>query len=389
MISTDPVSLPFQVDVPHRHLPHRRGDPERPAHPRPSGSGSGAVEVLDGRTSATPLRPRPRQWADRGLTDRSGRHSPDMRAVVFERNGGPEVLEHTEVPDPRPAEGRVVVEVAAAGVNYMDVYEREGRGYGSAPPAVPGAEGAGTVAGTGQRVAWMNVPGSYAEQLAAPEELLVPVPDGIDLEVAAASLLQGVTAHYLASDSYPVQPGDWVLVHAGAGGVGLLLTQIVVQRGGRVIATTSGPEKAELARSAGAEEVIGYESFAERVREITGGEGVAAVYDGVGRTTFLDGLTALRPCGSMIVYGAASGQPDPVEVQLLATRGSLYVQRPTLKTYVRTPALLQGRAREVLGLVADGHLDVRIGARYPLARARRAHEDLEARRTTGKLLLVP
>ena len=163
-----------------------------------------------------------------------------MRAVVFQSNGGPEVLEYTEAPDPQPGDGQVVVEVAAAGVNYMDVYEREGRGYGSTPPAVPGAEGAGTVAGTGQRVAWMNVPGSYAERLAAPEELLVPVPDGIDLDVAAASLLQGLTAHYLASDSYPVQPGDWVLVHAGAGGVGLLLIQIVVQRGGRVIATTSG-----------------------------------------------------------------------------------------------------------------------------------------------------
>ena len=312
-----------------------------------------------------------------------------MRAVVFQSNGGPEVLEYTEAPDPQPGDGQVVVEVAAAGVNYMDVYEREGRGYGSTPPAVPGAEGAGTVAGTGQRVAWMNVPGSYAERLAAPEELLVPVPDGIDLDVAAASLLQGLTAHYLASDSYPVQPGDWVLVHAGAGGVGLLLIQIVVQRGGRVIATTSGPDKAELARGAGAEEVIGYESFAERVREITGGEGVAAVYDGVGRTTFAEGLTALRPCGSMIVFGAASGAPEPLEVATLAARGSLYVQRPTLKTYARSVALVQERARQVFGLIADGRLDVRIGAQYPLAEARRAHEDLEARCTTGKLLLLP
>ena len=312
-----------------------------------------------------------------------------MRAVVFRRNGGPEVLEHTEVPDPQPADGRVLVEVAAAGVNYMDVYEREGRGYGSAPPAVPGAEGAGTVAGTGQRVAWMNVPGSYAEKLAAPEELLVPVPDGVELDVAAASLLQGLTAHYLASDSYPVQRGDWVLVHAAAGGVGLLLTQIAAARGGRVVATTSTPEKAELARAAGAEEVIGYDGFAERVRELTGGEGVAAVYDGVGRTTFLDGLTALRPCGSMIVYGAASGQPEPVDVSLLAARGSLYVQRPTLKTYARSAPLVQERARAVFELITSGRLDVRIGARYALADARRAHEDLEARRTTGKLLLVP
>ena len=311
-----------------------------------------------------------------------------MRAVVFETNGGPEVLQYTEAPDPQPGDGKVLVEVAAAGVNYMDVYERQGGGYGSAPPAVPGAEGAGTIAGTGRRVAWMNVPGSYAEKLAAPEELLVPVPDGVELDVAAAVMLQGLTAHYLAADSYPVQSGDWVLVHAAAGGVGLLLTQMVVRRGGRVIATTSTPDKAELARAAGAEEVIGYESFAQRVRDITGGEGVAAVYDGVGRTTFAEGLEALRPCGRMIVFGAASGPPEPVEVSTLAARGSLYVQRPTLKTYARTPQLLQDRAREVFALVADG-LDVRIGGRYPLAEARRAHEDLEGRRTTGKLLLLP
>ena len=312
-----------------------------------------------------------------------------MRAVVFQQNGGPEVLEHTEVPDPRPEQGRVLVDVAAAGVNYMDVYERQGGGYGSPPPAVPGAEGAGTVAGTGQRVAWTNVPGSYAERLAAPEELLVPVPDGIELDVAAASLLQGLTAHYLASDSYPVQVGDWVLVHAAAGGVGLLLTQIAVARGGRVIATTSTPEKAELARAAGAEEVIGYDGFAASTREITGGEGVAAVYDGVGRTTFAEGLTALRPLGSMIVYGAASGPPEPLAVATLAAHGSLYVQRPTLATYTRTPELLRERAGAVLDLVAAGRLDVRIGARLPLAEARRAHEDLEGRRTTGKVLLLP
>jgi NADPH2:quinone reductase len=313
-----------------------------------------------------------------------------MRAVVFERNGGPEVLEFTEAaPDPQPGAGQVLVEVAAAGVNYMDVYEREGRGYGSTPPAVPGAEGAGTIAGTGQRVAWLNVPGSYAQLLAAPEDRLVPVPDGVPLDVAGGSLLQGFTAHYLASDSYPVQPGDWVLVHAGAGGVGLLLTQIVVQRGGRVIATTSTSEKADLVRAAGAEEVIGYDSFAERVREITGGEGVAAVYDGVGRTTFLEGLQALRPYGRMIVFGAASGPPEPVDVSVLAARGSLYVQRPTMKTYARSAALVQERSRQVFELIAAGHLDVRIGGRYPLAEAQQAHRDLEARRTTGKLILLP
>jgi NADPH2:quinone reductase len=312
-----------------------------------------------------------------------------MHAVVFERTGGPEVLEHTEVPDPVPADGEVLVAVEASGVNYMDVYEREGRGYGSAPPAVPGAEGAGTVADTGERVAWMNVPGSYAELLVAPRERLVPVPDGIPLEIAAAALLQGLTAHYLASDSYPVQPGDWVVVHAAAGGVGLQLTQVVKLRGGHVLATTSTPEKAELARQAGADEVTGYDDFAGRVRELTGGEGAAAVYDGVGRTTFRAGLGALRPTGSMIVYGAASGPPEPLDVALLASSGSLYVQRPTLKTYARTPALVQDRARQVFDLIDTGRLDVRIGAEYPLAQARRAHEDLEARRTTGKLLLRP
>jgi NADPH2:quinone reductase len=313
-----------------------------------------------------------------------------MRAVVFERNGGPEVLEMQDVPEPRPGDGEVFVRIGAAGVNFMDVYEREGTGgYGSAPPGVPGAEGAGTIADTGERVAWVNVPGSYAEGFVAPREKLVPVPDGMATELAGASLLQGITAHYLANDSYPVQPGDWAIVHAAAGGVGLLLTQLVKQRSGRVIATTSTPEKAQLARDAGADEVIDYAGFAERAKDIAGGEGIAVVYDGIGRTTFADGLTALRPAGSMIVYGAASGAPEPIEIATLAARGSLYVQRPTIKTYIRTPELLQTRARQVLDLVARGQLDVRIGARYPLDQARQAHEDLEGRRTTGKLLLLP
>jgi NADPH2:quinone reductase len=313
-----------------------------------------------------------------------------MRAVVFERNGGPEVLEVRDVPEPRVGDGEVVVRIEAAGVNFMDVYEREGAGgYGSTPPAVPGAEGAGTIAGTGERVAWVNVPGSYAEEIVAPREKLVPVPDGMATDLAAATLLQGITAHYLATDSYPVRPGDWAIVHAAAGGVGLLLTQLVKQRGGRVIATTSSAEKAQLARDAGADEVVDYVGFAERAKEIAGGEGVAVVFDGIGRTTFADGLNALRPTGTMIVYGTASGAPEPIEIATLAARGSLYVQRPTLKTYIRTTEMLQNRARQVLDLVARGHLDVRIGARYPLDQARQAHEDLEGRRTTGKLLLLP
>jgi NADPH:quinone reductase len=314
-----------------------------------------------------------------------------MQAVVVERSGGPEVLTVREVPDPQPDDERVLVDVAAVGVNYRDVYEREGRPpYGGDLPAIVGAEGAGTVVGSGERVAWLDVPGSYAARVAAARDKLVPIPDGVAADVAAAVMLQGCTAHYLTSESYPVAEGDWAVVHSAAGGVGLLLTQLVRARGGHVLATTSTEEKAELARAAGADEVVvGYEGFAERVRELSGGQGAAVVYDGVGRTTFAAGLTALRPTGRMILFGAASGQPEPLELQQLAAHGSLYVQRPTLATYTRTPQLLRRLAGAVLDLVAAGRLDVRIGERYPLADARRAHEDLEGRRTTGKLLLVP
>jgi NADPH2:quinone reductase len=312
-----------------------------------------------------------------------------MHAVVFERNGGPEVLEYKEVEDPAPQDGQVLVDVEAVGVNYRDVYEREGGGYGSEPPAVIGVEGAGTVADGGERVAWVTVPGSYAERVAADRKALVPVPEGVSAEDAAAALLQGMTAHYLAWDSYPIEQGDWVVVHAGAGGVGLLLTQLAKLRGGRVIATTSTEEKAALAREAGADEAIGYDGFGERVRELTEGEGAAAIYDGVGKTTFCEGLGALRPFGRMILYGAASGQPEPLDVAKLAPAGSVYVQRPTLQTYTRTAELLRERAEALFDLIAAGKLHVRIGHRYPLAEARQAHEDLEARRTSGKLVLLP
>src|SRR5206468_235500 len=218
---------------------------------------------------------------------------------------------------------------------------------------------------------------------------LVPVPEGVSSEVAAAVLLQGMTAYYLAADSYPIQKGDWVLVHAAAGGVGLLLTQIAKLFGANVIATTSTGDKADLASEAGADEVLGYEGFAGRTREITRGEGVAAVYDGIGKTTFYEGLQAIRPLGRMILYGAASGQPDPLKVQSLAGLGSLYVQRPTLQTYTRTAEMLRHRARAIFELVETGKLKVRIGARYPLAEARQAHIDLQARKTTGKILLLP
>ncbi len=312
-----------------------------------------------------------------------------MRAIVFDRNGGPEVLEHREVPGPVAAEGEVLVEVEAVGVNYRDIYEREGNGYGAAAPAIIGVEGAGRVVESGERVAWVGVPGSYAERIAAPRGRLVAVPDSIGTQVAAAAILQGLTAHYLACESYPIAAGDWVLVHAAAGGVGLLLTQIARLQGGRVIATTSTEEKAQLASGAGAEVVIGYDGFAERVLEITSSQGVAAVYDGIGAATFREGLRAIAPTGRMILYGAASGQPEPLELALLASSGSLYVQRPTLQTYARTPELLAGRAERLFELIAEGSLEVRIGGRYPLEHARQAHEDLAARRTTGKLLLIP
>ena len=310
-----------------------------------------------------------------------------MRAIVFERNGGPEVLEVKDVPAPTPGAGEVLVDVEAIGINYRDVYERQGGGYGSPAPAIIGVEGAGRIHDTGERVAWAHVAGSYAEQIAASRDKLVPVPDGVETEVAAAALLQGMTAYYLATDSYAIHPGDWVLVHAAAGGVGLLLIQIAKAHGGRVIGTTSTDEKAGLARQAGAAEVIGYDGFAERAKQISGG-GVAAVYDGIGRATFLEGFKALGPAGRMILYGAASGRPDPIDPGMLVA-GSWYVQRPTLQTYTRTPDLLHARGRALFELIEGGKLQLRIGARYPLAQARQAHEDLEARRTTGKLLLIP
>jgi NADPH:quinone reductase len=312
-----------------------------------------------------------------------------MHAVVFERYGGPEVLEYNEVPDPKPAAGQVLVEVDAVGVNFRDVYERSADGYGSDPPAILGVEGAGRVADTGRRVAWVGVPGSYAERVVASPDQLVAVPDSLSSEIAAAAPLQGMTAHYLSHDCYPIQEDDWVLVHAAAGGVGLLLTQMAKLRGGRVIATTSTDEKAALAREAGADEVIGYDGFAQRAREITQGEGMAAVYDGIGKSTFLDGLDTLAPTGKMILYGAASGRPDPLDLQLLAAKGSLYVQRPILGTYIRSPVLLHERADALFELIDSGAVHVRIGGTYPLAQARQAHEDLAARKSTGKLILKP
>jgi NADPH2:quinone reductase len=322
-----------------------------------------------------------------------------MRAVVVKEHGGPEVLAVDEWPAPSVAAGQLVVDVAAAGVNFMDVYRVEGRPpYQEHPPFVPGAEGAGTVVevgpdvtgfAAGDTVAWTSVPGSYAERLAVPAEQAVPVPAGLAPEVAAAVLLQGLTAHYLATTTHPVAAGDVVVVHAAAGGVGLLLTQIVKRRGGTVVATTSTPDKAELARAAGADHVAGYGDFGAVVREVTGGTGAAVVYDGVGASTFDASLAALRPRGLMVLYGGASGPVPPFELQRLAAGGSLYITRPTLGSFIATRDELLRRTGELFGWIAAGELDVRIGGRYPLADASRAHQDLTARRTAGKLLLLP
>lgn len=310
-----------------------------------------------------------------------------MRAVLIRRHGGPEVLEIADVPPPKPGPGQLLVDVAAVGVNFRDVYEREGA-YGGDLPAVIGAEGAGSVAGGG-RVAWVSAPGSYAEQAVVDADKAVPVPDGVSDELAAAALLQGITAHYLTTSTHEVQAGETVLLHAAAGGVGLLLTQMVAMRGGRVIATTSTEEKAELARQAGAADVIGYEGFTERVRELTDGRGADVVYDGVGAATFDGSLASLRPRGDMVLYGAASGRVPPFDPMRLENEGSLYLTRPSIRHYTATREELLSRAGDVFRWLEEGKLDVRIGGRYPLADARRAHEDLEARRTSGKLIVLP
>ena len=323
-----------------------------------------------------------------------------MRAVLVEETGGSDKLVVRDLEAPRPGPGEVLVDVAAAGVNFIDTYQREGL-YPRDLPFVVGSEGAGTVTAVGadvtdvavgDRVAWGQVDScGYAEQVAVPAARAVPVPDGIDLEVAAAAMLQGMTAHYLCESTFPAQQGQTALLHAAAGGVGLLLTQMLAAKGVRVLATTSTEEKAELARGAGAAEVIRYTDadFVAEVRRLTDGRGVDVVYDGVGRSTFDGGLDCLVPRGMMVLFGASSGPVPPLDPQILNRKGSLFLTRPTLGHYVATREELLWRAGDVLGQVASGSLDVRIGGRYPLDEAGRAHDDLEGRRTTGKLLIVP
>jgi NADPH:quinone reductase len=323
-----------------------------------------------------------------------------MRVVVVNETGGPDVLTVADREAPRAGPGQLLVDVAAAGVNYMDIYQREGRPpYASAAlPYVPGTEGAGTVTAVGpgvsdfavgDRVAWTQGPGSYAEQVAVPAALAVPVPEGMGLSVAAAVMLQGMTAHYLCHTTYPVVPGDPVVVHAAAGGVGLLLTQMIAMRGGVSIATTSTPAKAVLAEQAGADYVTDYDDFAGVARGVTGGVGVAAVYDGVGQATFEASLSALRVRGYLVLYGAASGPVPPFDLQRLNPAGSLFVTRPTLGHYLASREELLWRAGDLFRWITEGRLSVRVGGRYPLEQAAQAQADLASRGTTGKLLLLP
>ncbi len=320
-----------------------------------------------------------------------------MRAIQIKTTGGPEVMEVVEIPIPKPGNGQVLVKIEASGVNFIDTYLREGR-YPAELPFIPGQEAAGTVVqlgsgvtgfAVGDRVAWNGTRGTYAEYACAPAADLLKIPDGISFLQAAAVLLQGLTAHYLSHATYPISAGETVLIHAGAGGVGLLLTQMAKRLGARVLTTVSTEQKAELSREAGADKVILYtiDSFVEEVKRQTDGDGLPVVYDSVGKTTFEDSLKCLRPRGLLVLYGASSGAVPPMDPIRLMT-GSLYLTRPTLKDYVRRRSDLERRAADVFGWVARGELKVRIGATYRLQDAAQAHRDLAGRRTTGKVLLT-
>ncbi|MDQ3952203.1 MAG: quinone oxidoreductase [Actinomycetota bacterium] len=320
-----------------------------------------------------------------------------MKAIRVHENGGPEVLTLDDVAAPEARDGRVVVRLEATGVNFIDVYHRTGL-YPRDLPFVPGSEGAGVVVEAadatgfrpGDRVASAQLSGAYAEAVSAPPGALVTVPQEVPTDVAAAVMVQGITAHYLLKSTCPLQEGDWCVVHAAAGGVGLLLTQTARSMGVRVLGTTSTPAKAKKARAAGADEVVvhGERDFVAAAREATGGRGVSAVFDGVGKDTFDRSLDCLAPRGYMVLYGQASGVVPPFDPRRLA-RGSLFLTRPGIADYTQTREEMLWRAGEVLGAVASGKLRVHVHAKYPLSEALRAHEDLQSRKTTGKLLLVP
>jgi NADPH2:quinone reductase len=322
-----------------------------------------------------------------------------MKAIQVKQPGGPEAMELVDLPVPQPKANEAVVKLSASGVNFIDVYFREGR-YKAVPPFVLGQEGAGVVnaVGTdvttvrnGDRVAWTGVMGSYAEYAAVPADRLMPIPDGVTDQQAAAAMLQGMTAHYLSHDTYPLKRGETALVHAAAGGVGLLLVQMAHHIGARVIATISTDEKAKLAREAGADEVILYtqSDFEAETKRLTGGKGVDVVYDSVGQTTFEKGLNVLRPRGMMVLFGGSSGAVPPFDLIALSQKGSLYVTRPTLVNYIATREELMARSGAVFGMIAAGKLKLRIAHTYPQAEVQQAHRDLEGRKTTGKLLLIP
>lgn len=321
-----------------------------------------------------------------------------MRAISVTSTGGPEVLSYGSVDDPEPGPGEILVRVHAAGVNFIDTYVRSGL-YPAALPYTPGTEGAGEVVAlgpdttgpqVGTRVAWCNAPGSYAELAVVPADRALAVPDGVSYEVAGSSLLRGLTAHYLLDGSAHPESGDTVLVHAGAGGVGLILTQLATVRGLRVITTVSSDQKEELSRAAGATEVLRYdEDVPVRVRELTGGAGVPVVYDRVGAATFEQSLDSAAVRGLVVLFGAASGPVPPFDLQRLNPLGSLSVTRPTLANFIADPDELAWRASEYFGALADGAVTVRVGQSYALADAQQAHRDLEGRRTTGSTVLIP
>lgn len=320
-----------------------------------------------------------------------------MRAIVANEAGGPEVLKIEDRPAPMAGPGELLVKAEAIGVNFIEIYQRQGV-YQVPYPFMPGSEAAGTVLSVGDgvqgfapgdRVATAAARQTYAEQFVVVAAEAARVPDGVDIETATALPLQGVTAHYLATSSAHPRPGDTALVHAGAGGVGLLLTQLLVERGVRVFTTASTPEKRELSLHAGASESFAYEGFAERAREATDGEGVAVVYDGVGRDTFDDSLKALRVRGEMVLFGGASGQVPPFDLQRLNAGGSLSITRPSMGYFMRTAEEREWRYRELFEALANGSLKIRIGERFPLASAADAHEALAGRGTTGKLILIP
>jgi NADPH2:quinone reductase len=324
-----------------------------------------------------------------------------MQAVRVHQPGGPEALVLEEIADPRPGPGQAVVRIEAAGLNFIDVYHRTGfYPLPDPPPFTLGQEGAGTVAAIGEgvsevavgdRVAWCGVQGAYAEMAAIPAARLVKLPAAVSSRQGAAVMLQGMTAHYLACSTRPLHPGDTCLIHAAAGGVGLLLCQIAKLRGARVFATVSTEAKAALAREAGADDIIlyGQQDFAAEVKRATAGRGVAVIYDGVGQTTFEPGLSCLAPRGMMVLFGQSSGPVPPVNPGKLASGGSLYLTRPTLGHYIASREELLGRAEDLFTWIAAGKLEVRVGAEYALGDAAEAHRALEGRRTTGKVLLIP